>query len=378
MSHMINLEMGDKCYATEKTWHGLETILEDGITLESISSLNGKMERFPAFVEIGGEKTPLLIKGKPHTVIGERWQDEDGEEKITLFQTAADSYQPIDFERLWNLLEKGFAGIPYTITCVGSHSQRAKVWISAQLIQADQFIAGGDQFKANVNLLDSRDGSTPFILQDSNTRVVCNNTFSMDVSYASEMSNGFRKTGLQTKDSGGFVGIVKHTKNSAMEIDYIQKTLPQLLANREAFIKQYETLKNESVSIERVRKILLGYYAKKTSLDVSKGGILSTRSINQLDAVNKLFTKGKGNHGKTLADLFNAFTEYYTTGDGSGSANVSMEKKFASSEFGTAAEIKRDSFKMLSSEDEQDELIKIGEKMILNADKMHTDLMAMS
>jgi len=366
MSHLINLEL-DRVYGTKPSWHGLETI-HDCITKDTISTLiKGKMERFPAYVEINGEKIPLEIDGKPYSVIGERWHDEEENEKITLFQSAAESYQAIDFSRLWDILEKGFEGVPYNITYVGSHSGRAKVWISAELIDADQFIVDGDKFSANINVMDSRDGGTPFVIQDSSTRVVCNNTMSYDLAYASKMSNGFKTTGLNRKERGGLVGIVKHTKNISAEIEYIQRTLPELLSNREAFKTQYKALKSETVKPERVQKILFGFYAKKTLLNLDKGGVLSTRSINQVNAIQNLFHNGRGNHGKTLADLYNAFTEYYTTGDGSGSANVDTFKKMVSSEFGTASDIKRDSFSSLCNDDTVDDLVAMGDKMLKNA-----------
>ena len=54
--------------------------------------------------------------------------------------------------------------------------------------------------------------------------------------------------------------------------------------------------------------------------------IMSTRAFNQIVDVAYLHENGIGNKGETLYDLFNAVTQYYTSGDGTGHDDGSESK----------------------------------------------------
>ena len=51
---------------------------------------------------------------------------------------------------------------------------------------------------------------------------------------------------------------------------------------------------------------------------------ISTRTFNRATEIRDLAVSGKGNAGKTRADLFNGFTEYFTSGNGAGGAGLAL------------------------------------------------------
>jgi hypothetical protein len=78
-------------------------------------------------------------------------------------------------------------------------------------------------------------------------------------------------------------------------------------------------------------------------INMDTNTIFSTRAFNQVVDIAHLHENGIGNKGETLYDLFNAVTEYYTSGNGTGHDNGSVDKawkKYTSSEFGGGADAK--------------------------------------
>ena len=58
--------------------------------------------------------------------------------------------------------------------------------------------------------------------------------------------------------------------------------------------------------------------------------------LNMIDGITELAISGRGNNGRTMYDVLNGATEYWTSGDGVG-RTASAGKKAYSSEFGNAA-----------------------------------------
>jgi len=83
-----------------------------------------------------------------------------------------------------------------------------------------------------------------------------------------------------------------------------------------------------------------------------KSDNLSTVSFNRVNDMLTLFQRGKGNHGETLSDAINAFTEYFTHGAGVGNPrNVSENKRLANANFGQGAQWKLEAIRVASNEE---------------------------
>lgn len=335
MSH--NIKQHDKVVSTEKTWHGLETIVPE-ITLEN-SGLDWDVEKRPVYAgDVPIENWSAIVRS-------------DINHPIHVFKN---SYTPIQNSRIWEVLENSLNGLDYEIKATGSLGNCAKIFYSVAIKDKQDYVVNGDDFKSHINFVNSNDGSCAFRVYDSNTRIVCQNTFNWS----------------QSKNNRGSVNLsVKHTKNSELHIQNLEEVLEQLFEKREEFYSTLEFLANKPLSLERSEKILAGW--KHTTVANKKEG-LSTRAYNQVVGINELFEGGIGNNGETFYDLFNGVTEYYTTGRGSGN---NEKNKFGNAEFGTGASLKLDFFNQITQDDQYLlELEKNGEKLLNEYDEKSKNL----
>ena len=67
----------------------------------------------------------------------------------------------------------------------------------------------------------------------------------------------------------------------------------------------------------------------------------STRTLNHVQGIAALARHGLGNSGRSMYDVFNGATQYYTSGDGVGKT-TSAGRRAYSSEFGTGADRKQE------------------------------------
>jgi len=93
---------------------------------------------------------------------------------------------------------------------------------------------------------------------------------------------------------------------------------------------------------------------------------LSTRSLNAANSIADLFANGKGNNGKTLYDLANGATEYWTHGDGVGRKADDITKSYKS-EFGMAADHKSRFIELLADEDRRKTAKEMGKEALAEA-----------
>lgn len=379
---MINT-LVDVIFATKPTWHHLETLI-DKITRQTATAAFGKVVRNPLYYNAGTPENPdfqpYAVQGKAYESIDEIWTDTAGNPRMTAICPATESHQVQEMGELLDILEAGLSDVPFTITSLGTHSDRGCMYISAELIDKEQFIVGGEAFGLNFNLVDYRNKLGKLTLGTSQTRVVCNNTSTLFNHEVMAMMDRFgmkkAKAGL-VKDRNAITGMAKHTKNFRANVEAIKRDLPIALASQEAFARAYGAMQKEKVSKEQIRKLIFGLMCKETEIDLAKGAILSTRAINAAASIIELAEKGKGNNGSTVADVWNGITEYYTTGNGSGNPErVDQFKRFVNSEYATGARIKRESLLSLTSDEELDSLADMGEKLLANAMKAKVDLLA--
>jgi hypothetical protein len=106
-----------------------------------------------------------------------------------------------------------------------------------------------------------------------------------------------------------------------------------------------------------------GYFCLTTDAKDSK---LSTRSMNAAREIARLAANGIGNAGRSLYDLVNGATEYWTSGEGVG-RKASVASQVYRSQLGSAAEHKRRFIGMVASDETRDKMQSRGREAVRQA-----------
>ncbi len=189
-----------------------------------------------------------------------------------------------------------------------------------------------DAWKSFFNLVSSHNGQVSSQTLLSVIRIVCMNTVQASISDASE-------TGQNAK--------IKHTSNSAALVTpkVFEANLRLWVTERAKMKATLETLKGEKMTLDGFRAFAAGVHSNNSS------DLLTTHSFNRVQLLAELFTRGKGNSGETKYDALNAFTEFYTSGNGVGNpANVKTNKRLASASFGQGNTWKQTALATLADE----------------------------
>ena len=130
----------------------------------------------------------------------------------------------------------------------------------------------------------------------------------------------------------------RHTAGSIKQMGDLSKTFQAYQKLVGEYKSTIETLALQKVTADKARNIFAGFVCRNDELEE-----VSTRSSNIIEELCGLFFKGKGNSGKTLQDVFSAFTDYYTHK----SSGDNLWKQFESSEFGAGLDNKVSAFRLL-------------------------------
>jgi hypothetical protein len=284
--------------------HGLHPRIVEGTVTAAIGDQQVTLKDYKSLVAITnkGEMHPLHISGQRYSII----QNED----------------------VWNTMSTAFQGvdIPYKLTCVGTLSGLRRYFISVAIGDGNGFEVNGDQFHGNINFLTGHNGMA-FRAHDSLYRVVCGNTFINSL--------GGQKN-LDFK--------VYHKGNATAHCEKLGEYLNAVLQGRVVFTEAMERLAAIQVADTDIEAVVGGYFLNKAFERGEKLERFSTRTLNQVQGISDLTRHarhGLGNSGRTMYDVFNGATQYYTSGDGVGKT-TSVGRKAYSSEFGTGSERKQE------------------------------------
>ncbi len=124
---------------------------------------------------------------------------------------------------------------------------------------------------------------------------------------------------------------VRHTRSAVLNLSNIRAILSDVEGEFDLIGEQVETLSRVNIGWGRLQE-----YAK-TVLEIreSDDGKVSTRALNQVDAIMSLSRRGAGNHGKTLWDAYNGVTDWVDHERGTD------ESRAYNAVAGSGAEIKR-------------------------------------
>lgn len=286
MAHEI-MNKDNMIYVGDKPWHGLGTqfITSPGVEEALIAAkLNWEVGLKPLYTltEQGNvdEKAPAYATYRKDDnsvlgVVGERYKP----------------YQNVDaFDYFKPFIEAGDA----TIETAGSLKNGRIVWILAKLNQEPIEVVKGDAIEKYLLLAHSHDGKLAIRNGFTPIRVVCNNTLSYAIGH--DQSQLIR---------------VRHTSNAKANLEELRDTINVKNAEFEASASEYyKLLANKSINsqdLQKYIKIVLG-------IKEDKDGKLSTKSLNNMNNVIRLFEVGQGNDMPGVAGTYwaayNAVTEH--------------------------------------------------------------------
>lgn len=291
----------DRHQGLVNAWHKLTQIKPD-LSLDNCWLNDWEIVKEPLFIS-GDRKSDyymLTASDNPNIHIGVPF---------------ADSYVPILNQQFIDCIRDAIMGIDgLKLASVGSVMGRNRVFVSFE-IGAANFTYGKRDFECALNFGNGHDKGQVFWANTSNIISVCKNTFNMNLRHKSKNVNVR----------------IRHTKNSQIKLDNVEDIVAGALGAQAEFKNIFENLLEIKSDAGEARNVFAGF--------IGKGEEMSTRAVNTVDRLTTLFISGDGNEGKTRADIFAGCTDYFSHESSGGDNRM---KQWVSSEFGTAANKKRE------------------------------------
>ncbi len=341
MSHGI--KECDKVESRDQEWHGL-AIVNPELSLENCHLRSWDYQPKAVLTE-DGHKLALSVLGVNDGAMMDVLND-DGEptgEKSPLIVGGAynpRTFKPVLNVRLLELLTKAIEGFGLTLESCGTVFNRGRLFLSFGLAGAN-FQVNGQEYKAFLNVGNGNDKSSPLWLNTSNTKSVCNNTFTINM------------------NSAGQIMSVKKTQFSDFKLAEMGKAIAAMLRSQKEFAKILTRLCKVECDEKTAREFFAGFLTPNP--DVS----LSTRAQGNIDRLVELFSHGAGNDGNDFNDCFQSITDFYTHEAASGKGDESAQwKNFVSSEFGAGKTAKMQAWEILTDEKLRKATIQVGRKVL--------------
>lgn len=331
----------DIIYSIEGTeWHGA-AIVKSLINRKEIKDILWKIVQSPALVEVDGNQIALPNHKVLCADLRNLRNDIPVEEQIVPLHIPKAGYQVIDNDQVWTMMEESFKDIgDVEITSAGTLEGGKKFFVSISIGESE-VIVNKDKFKFYVNFVTSHDGTIAVTVYDSSIRIVCMNTLRWSMQAAGDVD--FR---------------IMHTKNANLALKNLPDLINAILKGRAEFKDVMEYLATCKVDNNDALAMAAGYFCVSTDSEE-----LSTRSMNAAVEIATLFSRGTACHGKTLYDLANGATEYWTSGLGTGK-KVDQGTRLYRSSMGSAAEHKQAFVALLADEDRRKNAMVMGKKAV--------------
>lgn len=323
MAH--NIQTRDIQTGLEMAWHKLTNVVE------KIDGTNAGI-LYPMYIAETFFKTPDGVE-----VTANGRQIVTADDNLPVGRPVGSDYKLISNQEIWDAVQEGLSGTQHQIVSCGSVSDRALGFVSVKV--ADNFIAAKRDTQNVMNILWGHGGNKAVTARSGFTVVVCQNTFNMAMAEKSDFKLSLR-----------------HTANANV-LD-LSKAIDAHIGVAAEFKLAMDKLDSVDVKQTEARKIFAGFISGGEAPE-TKTGI--SRFTNTLDRIQELFIYGKGNAGRTMADVFNGITDFYSHESTGGTA----WKQFASSEFGASSTRKTEFFDVVSDDSALRDTVKRGEKVLL-------------
>ena len=245
-------------------------------------------------------------------------------------------YKLISNREIWESVVQGLEGTKHEVVSVGTVNDRSLGFISVKI--AEDFKAANRETAATLNIMWGHGGNKAVLARTGFTVVVCQNTLDIAMAEKSDLKLSIRHT----------------AKANVLDLG---KAIDSHIGVAAEFKKAMDGLHVIEAKADTARKIYAGFLSEGETPE-TKTGI--SRLTNTVDELERLFNSGKGNSGRTMADVFNGLTDLYSHGNGQ-----NPWKQYVSSEFGAGSKTKSEFFDVLNCASRRDDAKRNGEKVLL-------------
>ena len=375
MSHLI-IKPFDSVFTPqgskfEGTWHNLHEAVSGGIALDG--SNIGRL--FCPIVQAGFKPDfNAKISDAPSDLVAELGKNPISDWKVILADLRGNGNGVIplhvaksgyaihqnkrNFDALIGAARQVLGDGNFEIATAGTLGAYSQFFVSIAIKGNDFTVGKGDQWESFFNLVSSHNALVASQIMLSVVRIVCMNTVQASISDA---------------DQAGTQSTIKHTANSVELItpQAFSTNLAAWIASRDTFKANMEAIKAQPLTLDGFRYFASGIFTSPESDQ------LSTNSFNRVEEMTAIFARDPDNGGDNRYGAVNAFTKYFTSGNGVGSAKVNAAKRIASANFGQVNHWKRKAIAVAVNEGESNgietfaDCVKRGE--ILYNDKVAAD-----
>jgi phage/plasmid-like protein (TIGR03299 family) len=299
-------------YVGQTPWHGLGEKLEIAPNTEEalkLAKLDWQVYKDETHVNVPMKRIAEFPKAKylsfmnaTQTSVGTKHcctyridQSKKGSEKVIVLGHVSKRYEVLQNHDAFQPFDEVLLDHGYTYETAGAVCNGEKIWILAKA--PDSLKVGNDQIDQYVLLFNSHNGSSGVTMKPTIVRVVCNNTL--------EFSLG---------DSCPKISL-RHTVGVKDRLDQMTNALKSVEGDIGKAIEVMHRLMEVEIHSETLDKYLETTFPSLVYRDNQKISPLTGRKIPdfatpQYKLLINNFYNGKGNHGTTLWDAYNAVTEY--------------------------------------------------------------------
>jgi hypothetical protein len=341
MAHKIHKPYDKVFSIISREWHNLAELVKE-INREVLKPILFPIVEGKITISLEGEE--VTLEDQKALVADYRHRDDIPEGKrIQPLSVMGKDYAVIDNAKSLAVVEEAIAqGLDAKIVTAGTVRAGKSFFLSLQQDDSSVEILKGDKWDFTLSIATSHDGTDSWNFYASSFRTVCWNTLRASLDAADTRARIF------------------HTKNANLQLESMPEIIMAFRNQQQEIIEALTYLAGIKCDIVKAERIVSGYFSQL------QGGELkfSARTSNAVRDIATLFVRGKGNNGKSMYDLLNGVTEYYTHGNGTGKVATPEVRAFRS-EFGTAAEHKERFMGIISDAEKREEMEAIGAAVTL-------------
>jgi hypothetical protein len=232
------------------------------------------------------------------------------------------SYSLFTPREAWDWVAEVLAGTGYTVESIGMLWNRSFWFISTSLDELKATAVGdGRETMFQLNFSGGLDRTVSPQCELSSVVAVCHNTISL------------------SRASGKVLFRERATKGFADRLEASKGEVESAVGMAAVFRAAMNTAAATPCNRERAERVFAGFITPPAS------ALMSSRGRNTVGELGRLHVGGIGNQGSTEWDMLNAYTQYRT--HGAADSKTPLGRRFASSEFGTAADTKAEFYNFL-------------------------------
>lgn len=340
-----NILSDDLQEGVEMAWHGL-TKVRKRIDLKTCWLSQWDIERVPMSVPQFNGKPILGEYPPPVQTAWDMLRCTDNGHLIG--RPVGPSYGQITNAQFLTMIEQAIGGTKHRIVSCGSLRNRGRVFVTIALDSDTIARVGKREFKDYLTAGNSHDQSSELFWMNSNTCTVCDNTFSINLASVRSVVD------LDDQDEESLNTRIRHSKYATARLPAIAAVIDKAIGVRAEFYASLNLFDHRECNAAKAERIFAGFEASPEAKELAT---ITRRRVN--DEV-LLFKQGRGNNGRTMLDVLQAGTDYYTHSH----TGSEVAKQWESSEYGQGARRKRELFKLLSNLDALAACEKRGEHLL--------------